>query len=240
MRREKLRIRWRVFFLKGDDSPAAQGRIGDVYATVRLNRGACAAARYLVVSLRAEASAPSVYGAVVYTQTHTYTHRRDFSAAARAVESSSTRTPVTQGRPKRKRSATAFGVCANAVQVSSPSIPGKRVLKRRFPQGCSDPGCVRPETRLHRSLLQLAQRSDTLPARVAGTFERAALGQARDRSSGPRTNQPPLRRTAWALTPTPSAVGHDRSTARRNRSKFEPTTPPILSNECIASSLVWW
>ncbi|KAL3216237.1 hypothetical protein MRX96_006427 [Rhipicephalus microplus] len=78
------------------------------------------------------------------------------------------------------------GVEAGPLQVPSPSIPGKRVLKRRFPAGgASDPGCVRPEIRPHRSLLQSTQRSDTLPARVAGTFERAALGQARDRSSGP-------------------------------------------------------
>ncbi|KAL3216208.1 hypothetical protein MRX96_006406 [Rhipicephalus microplus] len=57
----------------------------------------------------------------------------------------------------------------------------------------------------------------------------------------PRTNQPPLRRTARALTPTPSAVGHDRTTVHdaNHLPRFEPTTPSILSNECIASSLVW-
>ncbi|KAL1416594.1 hypothetical protein MTO96_027813 [Rhipicephalus appendiculatus] len=60
-----------------------------------------------------------------------------------------------------------------------------RALARRFLQGCNDPGCVRPEFRLHRSLLQPTQRSDTSPSREADAFERAAHGQARDRSFGP-------------------------------------------------------
>ncbi|KAL3216235.1 hypothetical protein MRX96_006425 [Rhipicephalus microplus] len=132
------------------------------------------------------------------------------------------------------------GVEAGPLQVPSPSNPGKRVLKRRFPQGCNDPGCVRPETRLHRSLLQPTQWSALYTGssswHIRASSPRAGTGSL----LWPRTNQPPLRRTARALTPTPSAVGHDRATARRNRFPvFEPTTPPILSNECIASSLVW-
>ncbi|KAH7962122.1 hypothetical protein HPB52_014513 [Rhipicephalus sanguineus] len=60
------------------------------------------------------------------------------------------------------------GVEAGPLQVPSHSIAGKRVPKRRFLQGCNDPGCVRPEFRLHRSFLQSTQLADTLPARVAG------------------------------------------------------------------------
>ncbi|KAL3216229.1 hypothetical protein MRX96_006420 [Rhipicephalus microplus] len=130
------------------------------------------------------------------------------------------------------------GVEAGPLQVTSHNIAGKRVLKRRFPQGCSDPGCVRPEIRLHRSLLQSTQWSDTFPVRVAGTFERAALGQARDRSSGPGPINRHFAGQRGRSHRLQSAVGHDRATARRNRFPgFEPTTPPILSNECIASSL---
>ncbi|KAL1416616.1 hypothetical protein MTO96_027827 [Rhipicephalus appendiculatus] len=61
-------------------------------------------------------------------------------------------------------------------------------------------------------------------------------------------HQPPLRRTAWALTPTPSAVGHVRTTVRRNRHPgFEPTTPSIPTTNwsvprrtvLTSSPLVW-
>ncbi|KAL3216217.1 hypothetical protein MRX96_006414 [Rhipicephalus microplus] len=132
------------------------------------------------------------------------------------------------------------GVEAGPLRVSSHNIAGKRVLKRRFPQGCSDPGCVRPEIRLHRSLLQPAQWSDTLPARVAGTFERAAPGQARDCSSGPG----PINRH-FAGQRGRSHRLHQRWVTiglRHDANRlpgFEPTTPPIHNNECIASSLVW-
>ncbi|KAL1416597.1 hypothetical protein MTO96_027816 [Rhipicephalus appendiculatus] len=62
---------------------------------------------------------------------------------------------------------------------------GSECMTRQFLQGCNDPGCVPPEFRPHRSWLQSTHLADTSPARVAGIFERAALGQARDRSSGP-------------------------------------------------------
>ncbi|KAL1483779.1 hypothetical protein MTO96_050192 [Rhipicephalus appendiculatus] len=87
-------------------------------------------------------------------------------------------------------------------------------------QGCNDPCCVQSEVRLHRS-----NAVETI------------LGPARALAPD---HQLPLRGTAWALTPTPSVVGHVRTTVRRSRLPgYEPTTPSILSNDCIASSLVW-